>query len=111
MGGINPTDMQVMVNNSIDVARQYSQEAHKVIANQQSETQESEKLQDENTKRVHERDKSERIEKDEEENKGRERGKQQDDEERKKEEEEEEKLQEEIKKYYPEVRGHFNKKI
>ena len=108
MGGVNPTDMQVTMTKSVDLARQYSQEAHKVIANQQAISEDENKLQEENTKRVHDRNLVEKIQKDEEENKGRD-SSSQEGQERK--EEEEEELEEEIKKNYPEARGHFNQTI
>ena len=108
MGGINPTDMQVTMTKSVDLARQYSQEAHKVIANQQAIAEDEERLKEENTKKVHDRNLVEKIQKDEEENKEKDRSNQ---EEQEKEEKEKEELEKEIKKNYPEARGHFNQTI
>jgi len=109
MGGVNPTDMQVTVTQSADLARQYSQEAHKVITNQQAIVEDENKLQDENTKKVHDRNLVEKIQKDEEKNKGRD-GKNHA-QYQSKEDDEDEELDEEVKKNYPEARGHFNQTI
>jgi len=68
MSGVGPADMQVTVTQSADLAKQYSQEAHKVVANQQTVAEDENKLQDENTKKVHDRNTAERIYVDEEEN-------------------------------------------
>lgn len=109
MGGVNPTDMQVTITQSTDLARQYSQEAHKVVANQQTVAEDENKLQEENTRKVHDRNLVEKIQKDEEENKEKDRNSK---EEQEKEEQEQEKEElEEIKKNYPEVRGHFNQTV
>lgn len=61
MGGISPTDMQVMITKSVEVAKQYGQELHKGITNQRNAAEDESRLQEENTKRVHDRNSTERI--------------------------------------------------
>jgi len=108
MSGVGPADMQVTVTQSADLAKQYSQEAHKVVANQQTVAEDENKLQDENTKKVHDRNLVEKIQKDEEENKEKDR---RNHERYKNKEDDEDEEAEEIKKNYPEARGHFNQTI
>jgi len=109
MAGVNPADMQVTMIKSVDLSIQHSQEAHRVIANQQAIAEDEQKLQEENTKKVHDRNSPEKIHKDEEENKEKENAR--DNNERENDEKEDKELAEEIKRNYPEARGHFNKTI
>lgn len=106
MGGVNPSDMQVTITQSSDLARQYSNEAHKVVANQQTVAEDENRLQEESTKKVHDRNLVEKIQKDEEENKEKDRNREQQEK-----EQQDEELDKEIREKYPEVRGHFNKTI
>lgn len=61
MGGVSPTDMQVMITKSVEVAKQYGQELHKGVISQKNATEDENRLQDENTKKVHDRNSTERI--------------------------------------------------
>ena len=47
MGGISPTDMQVMITKSVEVAKQYGQEIHKGVASQQNAAEDEARLRDE----------------------------------------------------------------
>ena len=106
--GVNPSDLQVMVSKTVELARQYSQEAQKGVALQQTLAKEEEKVQEENTKRVHDRNETEKVTiKDEEKAKEQEAksDKESDDD---KEENKEEKKPE---KYKGEYIGHFDMSI
>lgn len=61
MGGVSPIDMQVMITKSVEVAKQYGQEMHKEVKNQQDLAEAEKRLQEENTKKVHDNNFSERI--------------------------------------------------
>jgi hypothetical protein len=61
MGGVSPIDMQVMITKSVEVAKQYGQDMHKGIKSQQDLAEEEKRLQEENTRKVHDRNKVERI--------------------------------------------------
>ena len=63
MGGISPTDMQVMITKSVEVAKQYGQDIHKGVASQQNAAEDETRLREEETKRVHDRRTAERIDK------------------------------------------------
>ena len=61
MGGVSPIDMQVMITKSVEVAKQYGQDIHKGVTNQQNKADDEKRLQEENTKKVHDRDVAERV--------------------------------------------------
>jgi hypothetical protein len=61
MGGVSPIDMQVMITKSVEVAKQYGQEIHKGVKAQQNAAEDEKRLQEESTKKVHDRNSSERI--------------------------------------------------
>ena len=61
MGGVSPIDMQVMITKSVEVAKQYGQEIHKGVKAQQNAAEDEKRLQEESTKKVHDRNFSERI--------------------------------------------------
>lgn len=61
MGGVSPIDMQVMITKSVEVAKQYGQEIHKSAVTQQNMAEDEKRLQEENTKKVHDRNSAERI--------------------------------------------------
>ena len=65
--GVSPLDMQVMIPKTVDVAKQHSSEMHKINAGQQNIVQKETERHEEDTKRVHDRNKAERIYVDEEE--------------------------------------------
>lgn len=64
--GISPVDMQVMMTKTTELASKHSTELHKAVADQQKVSEKETQKQEENTKKVHERDSSERIYVDEE---------------------------------------------
>ncbi|MBE5812650.1 MAG: hypothetical protein E7314_03250 [Clostridiales bacterium] len=109
MGGISPVDMQVMITKSVEVAKQYGQDIHKGVANQQNAAEDEARLREEQTKRVHDRRTSERIyETDEDGSNNSEpyKGNENEEKEEKSEDEMEEKP-----KTYEGVMGHFDMKI
>lgn len=111
MGGISPTDMQVMITKSVEVAKQYGQDIHKGITNQRNAAEDESRLQDENTKRVHDRNSAERIYETDEDGSNNSHTL---NEEENAEESEEENNEEEVKEkgnIYEGVRGHFDMKI
>lgn len=111
MGGVSPIDMQVMITKSVEVAKQYGQDIHKGVTNQQNKADDEKRLQEENTKKVHDRDTVERVyatDPDEEKKKGNVR--EELDKKEETEEESEENIKEE-KKNYEGVMGHFDMKI
>lgn len=65
--GVSPIDMQVMIPKTVDVAKQQSLETHKINADQQNIVQKETERQEEDTKKVHDRNKTEKIYVDEEE--------------------------------------------
>ena len=65
---ISPVDMQVMITKTTEVAGKHSAELHKAVADQQKIVAQETQKQEENTKRVHDRNTTERIYVDEEEN-------------------------------------------
>ena len=65
--GVSPLDMQVMIPKTVDVAKQQSLEAHKINGDQQNIVQKENERQSEDTKKVHDRNKTEKIYVDEEE--------------------------------------------
>lgn len=109
MGGISPTDMQVMITKSVEVAKQYGQDIHKGITSQKNAAEDESRLQDENTKRVHDRNTSERIYQTDEDGSN----KNQADDRNDKENNEKEDVEEtkEQNKSYEGVMGHFDMKI
>jgi len=64
--GISPVDMQVMMTKTTEVASKHSAELHKVVSDQQKVVSQENQRQEENTKKVHDRDSTERIYVDEE---------------------------------------------
>jgi len=67
--GVTGIEMQVMIPKTVDVAKQQSAQAHQINAGQQNTVQKEQQTQQENTKKVHERNSTEKIyvdEKDEE---------------------------------------------
>lgn len=108
MGGVSPADMQVMITKSVEVAKQYGQEIHKGVVAQQNAAEDETRLREENTKKVHDRNSSERIYgTDNEESSKNGMSQEKSDEEEK---EEKDDLENEPKKYEG-VRGHFDIKI
>jgi len=65
---ISPVDMQVAITKTTEVASKYSAELHKAVSDQQKVTEQETQRQDDNTKKVHDRNKAERIYVDEEDN-------------------------------------------
>ncbi|MBP3284111.1 MAG: hypothetical protein J6M02_01250 [Clostridia bacterium] len=65
--GVTSIEMQVMIPKTVEVAKQQSSQAHQVNAGQQNTVQKEQELQQENTKRVHDRNNTEKIYVDEEE--------------------------------------------
>ena len=112
MGGISPTDMQVMITKSVEVAKQYGQDIHKGAATQRNAAEDEARLQEENTKRVHDRNTTERIYETDEDgsNNGGALYEKSDKEENKEDEEQETETQEKPKSYEG-VLGHFDMKI
>ena len=106
--GVNPSDLQVMVSKTVELARQYSQEAQKGVALQQTLAKQEEKIQEENTKRVHDRNEAEKVTiKDEEKSKEQEaKGDKESDE-----DSEEKKEEKKPEKYKGEYIGHFDMSI
>ena len=65
--GVSPLDMQVMIPKTVDVAKQQSSEMHKINVGQQNIVQKETEKQDEDTKKVHDRNNAEKIYVDEQE--------------------------------------------
>jgi len=65
---ISPVDMQVTLTKTTEMASKHSAELHKAVADQQKVVQDENQRQEENTKKVHDRNTAERIYVDEEEN-------------------------------------------
>lgn len=65
--GVTPVEMQVMIPKAVDVASQQSSEMHKINAGQQNLSAKETERQQENTKKVHDRNSAEKIFVDEEE--------------------------------------------
>lgn len=61
MGGVSPTDMQVMITKSVEVAKQYGQDIHKGVTTQKNAAEDETRLREEETKKVHDRNSTERI--------------------------------------------------
>ena len=64
--GVSPLDMQVMIPKTVDVAKQQSSGMHQINAGQQNIVQKENERQEEDTKRVHDRNNTEKIYVDEE---------------------------------------------
>ena len=64
---ISPVDMQVMITKTTEVASKHSAELHKVVADQVNVVQKENEKQEESTKKVHDRNTTEKIWVDEEE--------------------------------------------
>ena len=64
---ISPVDMQVMITKTTEIASKHSAELHKAASDQQKVSQHETQKQEENTKKVHDRNTAERIYVDEEE--------------------------------------------
>lgn len=109
MGGISPTDMQVMITKSVEVAKQYGQDIHKGVATQRNAAEDESRLQDESTKRVHDRNSTERIYETDEDGSNNNKPSQDASDEAEKEEKQEE--TKEQKRSYDGVMGHFDMKI
>jgi len=110
MGGISPTDMQVMITKSVEVAKQYGQDIHKGAATQRNAAEDEARLQEENTKRVHDRNSTERIYETDEDGSNN-NGTSSDESDKKENKEDEEKETQEKPKSYEGVLGHFDMKI
>ncbi len=65
---ISPVDMQVTISKTTEVASKHSAELHKTVADQQKVSEQENQRQEDNTKKVHDRNTSERIYVDEEDN-------------------------------------------
>ena len=65
---ISPVDMQVMMTKTTEVASKHSAELHKAVSDQQKVVSQENQRQEENTKKVHDRDTTEKIYVDEEDN-------------------------------------------
>lgn len=63
---ISPVDMQVMITKTTEVASKHSSELHKAVADQQKVSENENLKQEENTKKVHDRNTAEKIYVDEE---------------------------------------------
>lgn len=99
--GVSPLDMQVMIPKTVDVAKQQSLEAHKINGDQQNIVQKENERQSEDTKKVHDRNKAEKIYVDEEEKDKKEKDNDNDkSNKQKKEDTEDENMTEVIKKYH-----------
>lgn len=99
--GVSPLDMQVMIPKTVDVAKQQSLEAHKINGDQQNIVQKENERQSEDTKKVHDRNKTEKIYVDEEEKDKKEKDNDNDkSNKQKKEDTEDENMTEVIKKYH-----------
>ena len=106
--GVNPSDLQVMVSKTVELARQYSQEAQKGVALQQTIAKQEEKVQEENTKKVHDRNEAEKVSiKDEEKQKEQDAKNDNESDDEKNEKKEEKKPE----KYKGEYIGHFDMSI
>lgn len=112
MGGVSPIDMQVMITKSVEVAKQYGQEIHKSAVTQQNKAEDEARLQEENTKKVHDRNSPERIYSTEEEDENSKGNRSYDGNDKKGNESEEEQTEsKDEKKKYEGVQGHFDIKI
>ena len=112
MGGVSPIDMQVMITKSVEVAKQHGQEMHKGVVTEQNRLEDESRLQEENTKKVHDRNSSERIYSTEEEDEGSKRNKSRDNGKNDADESSEEQTKEKDEtKRYDGVQGHFDIKI
>ena len=111
MGGVSPIDMQVMITKSVEVAKQYGQEMHKGVKSQQDLAEEEKRLQEENTKKVHDRNSTERIYATEDEDESSKNAKYESDNKRDDSSEESEENNKNEVKNYEGVRGHFDIKI
>ena len=100
--GVSPLDMQVMIPKTVDVAKQQSLEAHKINADQHNIVPKENERQSEDTKKVHDRNKAEKIYVDEEEKEKKEKDNDNDKSNKKKEDKdtEDEGMSEVIKKYH-----------
>ena len=58
---ISPVDMQVAITKTTEVAGKYSAELHKAVSDQQKVIEQENQRQDDNTKKVHDRNKAEKI--------------------------------------------------
>lgn len=106
--GVSPVDMQVMIPKTVDVARQQSSDMHKINADQQNIVQKETQKQEDNTKKVHDRDSTEKIYVDDREKEKREKEK----EEKKSNNEEEEKTDDEKNVISDTMRGgHFDASV
>lgn len=65
---ISPVDMQVMITKTTEIAGKHSAELHKAVSDQQKVKEQENQRQEDNTKKVHDRNTAERIYVDEEEN-------------------------------------------
>ena len=65
---ISPVDMQVMMSKTTEVASKHSAELHKAVSDQQNVSKQETQRQEDNTKKVHDRNTAERIYVDEEDN-------------------------------------------
>ena len=110
MGGVSPVDMQVMITKSVEVAKQYGQDIHKGVKSQQDLAEDEKRLQEENTKKVHDRNSAERIYSTEDEDESSKNNKYEPDKKDKDSKESEENKSNEVKNYEG-VRGHFDIKI
>lgn len=66
---ISPVDMQVMITKTTEIASKHSAELHKAASDQQKVNQQENLRQEEQTKKVHDRNTAERIYVDEEDEK------------------------------------------
>jgi len=64
---ISPVDMQVMITKTTEIASKHSAELHKATSDQQKVNQQENLRQEEQTKKVHDRNTAEKIYVDEEE--------------------------------------------
>lgn len=64
---ISPVDMQVMITKTTEVASKHSAELHKTVTDQANVVQKENEKQEESTKKVHDRNTTEKIWVDEEE--------------------------------------------
>ncbi len=69
--GVSPVDMQVMITKTTEIASKHSAELHKATTDQQRVSEKETLRQEENTKKVHDRNTAEKIYVDEEEEKER----------------------------------------
>lgn len=59
--GVSPVDMQVMISKTTEIASKHSAELHKTVADQGKVAQQENQRQEDNTKKVHDRNTSQRI--------------------------------------------------